>query len=108
MSFNPRTGVYYDLKESTHLERIDYVNTTIIYVFSSELYRSKFAEKVKSNRETINNSLTKRFDLKVNVNMLADIVLYKKIEKRGFYLLINGESVECQSNIVLDGLRMMS
>lgn len=103
-----RSRVYYDLKHSEHLERVDYRNTTIIYVFSSELYRKKFAEGIKGNREKVNSSLSNRFNLELKVNVLADLTLYSKVEKRGFYLIINGEHIECQNHVKLDGLSVMT
>lgn len=102
-----RSNVYYNLEASEHLERVDYNNNTIIYVFSSEYYRKSFAERRLSNREKINKSLSNRFSINISVNLLADLVLYSKIEKRGFYLLVNGVKVECLESIILDGLQMM-
>lgn len=99
-----RNNIAYDLHHSPYNFYKDYKDLEIIYVFSSELYRAKFNQRMKDNRKSISESLSKRFGLEVKNDVLCDIVLYSKIEKRGFLLFINGVAVECLENITLDGL----
>ena len=90
-----RNGVCYDLNISSYRHTVD----GLTFVFSSQLHLDKFKKKVKENRDVINYSLTRRFNLKVDVAQLADVVLYRKIETRGF-LIITGEGQElCQKSI---------
>lgn len=94
-----RNGVVYDLSVSSYR----YTIGNLTFVFSSKLHLDKFKKKYKGNRDIINYSLSKRFNLKVNVAQLADVVLYRKIETRGF-LIVTGEGKElCQNNITYIG-----
>lgn len=100
-----RSKIAYDLSISPHRLDITYGESSLQYVFSSDLYRRKFIEKQTENREQIENSLTKRFGVRVRNNILADIRLYTTIEKRGFLLVKDGVEVECPDRIILDGER---
>ena len=94
-----RNGVVYDLTLST----FKYKNGDLTFVFSSKLHLDKFKKKLKENRDIINYSLTKRFNIHVDVSELADIVLYRKIETRGF-LIVTSEGKElCQKSIQFVG-----
>lgn len=94
-----RNGVVYDLNISSYRHTVG----NLTYVFSSKLHLDKFKKKMKENRDIINYSLTKRFNISVDVSQLADIVLYRKIETRGF-LIVTGEGKElCQNNITYVG-----
>lgn len=99
-----RSAVAYDLNISPHREEVPYEDgTTIVYVFSSDLYRKKFYARFLDNREQIGTSLSKRFGFKINNDLLADLKLYTTIEKRGFLIFKNEVKIECQENIILDG-----
>lgn len=94
-----RNGVYYDLTMSMYRYKVG----NLTFVFSSKLHLDKFKKKLKENRDIINYSLTKRFNIAVDVSQLADVVLYRKIETRGF-LIVTGEGNElCQNNITYVG-----
>lgn len=93
-----RAGVYYDLEKSHHRLRLgDYC-----FVFSSQLHLDKFKAQQEAHRKKINNSLTKRFNVNVNVSLLADIVLYKRIETRGFLIVSKEGNFTCASNITCE------
>lgn len=94
-----KNGVVYDLNISSYR----YTVGNLTYVFSSKLHLDKFKKKLKENRDIINYSLTKRFNVTVDVSQLADVVLYRKIETRGF-LIVTAEGKElCQNNITYVG-----
>ena len=93
-----RNGICYDLEISPYKVIID----NIVYVFSSKYHAEKFKKKLNENREIINSSLEKRFNYKINVSTLADIVLYRKIETRGFLIINKGEKI-CQNSIIYVG-----
>lgn len=102
-----RAGVCYDLEKTPYKESLIYNKENVItFKFSSEYNQNNFVNKLKANREKINNSLTKRFNLSVEVDLLADIKLYQSIEKRGFLLAIESENVTCLNTIKLNGLMM--
>lgn len=99
-----KSGVAYDLTISPHKLEIKYdENSKVIYTFSSQLYKNKFADKIKEHREKINHSLSKRFGFNIENNLLCDIKLYTTIEKRGFLIDNTKERFECQNIIKLDG-----
>ena len=93
-----RNGVYYDLKASS----FRYTKDGLTYVFSSRLHLKKFKEKLIPHRDTINASLSRRFNLFINVPHIADIVLYRKIETRGFLVIDSVGNELCQNNIKYD------
>lgn len=101
-----RSKIAYNLHLSPHREEISYGDGSTIYVFSSDLYRRKFLEKLEHNRNQISASLTKRFGVTVRNDSLADFRLYTTIEKRGFLLLQDGAEVECRSRVKFDGARL--
>lgn len=94
-------GVCYDLNVSPYRS----IQNGIVFVFSSELHLNKFESKLKENRDTINYSLTKRFNMNVDVSTLADVILYRKIESRGF-LIEAEEEIRCQKDIRLSGVKV--
>lgn len=97
-----RNGIAHNLKLSPYEHTIKYENETLTYIFSSELYKNKFIEKIESYREKINCSLTKRFGFEIVNDLLCDIKLYSVTETRGF--LIRGkEEYECLNIIRLNG-----
>ena len=94
-----KNGVCYDLNISPYSVTMNGMK----FVFSSKSHLDKFKKKVKENRDIINYSLSKRFNIQVNVEQLADIVLYRKIETRGF-LIYSETGVElCQKSIIFTG-----
>lgn len=94
-----RNGVVYDLNVSPYRYTVD----GLTYVFSSKLHLSKYKKKYRENRDIINYSLTRRFNMPVDVSQLADIVLYRKIETRGFLIVTVEGNELCQNNITYGG-----
>ncbi len=72
-------------------------------MFSSINHLGKFMEKLNENRDTISYSLSKRFGVNVNFALLSDIVLYSKIETRGFLINHKGVFYTCKKDIILNG-----
>lgn len=92
-------GVCYDFSISSYRTTLN----GITYVFSSKLHLEKFKKGYVENRRKISDSLSKRFNVRVDVTILADIVLYKKIESRGFLLVVKEVNIECPNDIILNG-----
>ena len=94
--FMTRGGVEYNLNISPYR----YTNDVgLTFVFSSKYHLEVFKNKQAENRKRLNESLSNRFNYYVEFNVLADCVLYKQIEQRGFLILKDGENYSCQ-NIV--------
>lgn len=103
-----RSKVAYDLTISPHLLEIPYESgETLVYVFSSELYKNNFYNRFLENREKINESLSNRFGFRITNDLLCDLKIYISIEKRGFLILRDKEKIVCVEDIILDGSRMM-
>ena len=84
-----RNGIAYDLTKTPHTLEIIYNenNTKVEYCFSSQLCMNKFNDKLIQHRTRIKESLSNRFGLQVENNLLSDLVLYSKCESRGFFFL---------------------
>ena len=96
-----RNGIYYNLERSEY--RIYIPDTKTTFIFSSNLYMTKFEEQFNINREEQKIKFRSRYKLNIETNLLFDIILYNKIEKRGF-LIINERGQElCQENLILNG-----
>ena len=102
------SGIAYDLNISPHKVKVNYTsNMYVIYVFSSNLYKSKFEERQQENRDKINASLSNRFGFTIENNVLCDMKLYSTIEKRGFLIKNNKEGFECPDVLKLDGKNLI-
>lgn len=103
-----RNNVAYNLNESPHRLEVPYDDQQIlIYVFSSEFYKTNFYNRFLDNREKISESLSKRFGFRVENDLLCDLKLYTSIEKRGFLVIKGEDKIVCQENITLDGAKLM-
>ena len=98
-----RNNVAYNLNESPHRLEVPYDQQSVIYVFSSEFYKTNFYNRFLDNREKISESLSKRFGFRVQNDLLSDLKLYTCIEKRGFLIFKDEDKIACQENITLDG-----
>lgn len=98
-----RDGVFYNLEYSDF--RVDMGELT--FVFSSALHMRKFIDRLQNNRDIINYSLSKRFKVKVDVSALADIMLYAKIESRGFLIECKDGKLTCLEDIKCAGISAM-
>lgn len=94
-----RNGVVYFLPDSKFIANI----YGIKYYFSSQRHLDKFKAEFITNREMLFYSLHKRFRLWMNFDILADLVFYKKVETRGFYIEYGGYCFTCLEDITLAG-----
>ena len=102
-----RGGVAYDLSVSPYTQEITYKDGDLVFHFSSQYYKDNFLDRLGSNRESINDSLSKRFGFTISNNKLCDIKLYSKIEKRGFLIKNSKEEFTCLNTIKLDGTMLI-
>jgi hypothetical protein len=100
-----RNGIYYDLSKSTY--KLKMPDTNITFVFSSDLHRTKFEEQYKENRAEHNLKFHARYRIDTNMKVLPDIVLYKRIETRGFLLIDEGGQYIWQQNLILNGEKVI-
>jgi hypothetical protein len=96
-----RNGIYYDLSKSTYKFKVP--DTNITFIFSSDLHLLKFEEQYLNNRYDYNLKLTVRLKIPIIMKVVPDVVLYRKIETRGFLLIDEGGQKICQENVQLNG-----
>jgi hypothetical protein len=89
-------GIYHNLRESKYVVS----NSEITFYFSSKFYLNKFMIEYPDHRETFQKRMENLLkDSPFNVDTLADIKLYKDIEKRGFFVkLFNVKITEDELN----------
>lgn len=95
-----RNGVVYDLEFSPYKITVD----EITYHFSSFNHLDKYKELLYKNRAALSLSLSRRFKIEIGAETIADIVLYAKVETRGFFIATKEVKIECQDKVKLDGL----
>lgn len=96
-----KNGICYDLSRSPYVCSV--ANWT--YYFSSPSHMNKFKSNISSNRDWLNDSMSRRFKFTMSLDLLADLSLYRKIETRGF-MIINestGVAYECPESIEFHG-----
>jgi hypothetical protein len=92
-----RRGVYQNIYES------DYpftVGDTTFY-FSSIVNRQRFMDKYLQEMDRFNLAANRIYKNKYFLvfTQLSLVHLYRKVEKRGFYLIVKGEEVKCLENL---------
>jgi hypothetical protein len=103
-----RGGIFYNLPESRYNITLVYCTSlSIQYFFSSPHILQKFLDRMIGKREDLNRWLAITFGYTIDVGVYSDLILYSKLETRGFYIKINGEEVSCQNNIILNGVTVI-
>lgn len=97
-------GVAYNLRSSPFIS----VRNEIIFYFSSIKHKEKFDLNARIKEEWMNDSFFRRFHFKIESDIIADLQLYEKIEKRGFLIEYRGEFIECLQDVVLGGMQIKS
>lgn len=81
-----KRGIYHNLNESEYAIS----NSEVALFFSSRFYLNKFLDEYKNYRNEFKIRLQRSMNIdKMNVDLMADIHLYKDIEKRGFRAVLN-------------------
>ena len=64
--------------------------TTVELFFSSPNNVKRFLEKIDEEIEKMKNKINKMTGIRMDCEVFVMITLYRKIEKRGFYIKISG------------------
>ena len=84
-------GVYYDLDESNFEYRITAKNDDVItFVFSSMSHLNKFEEQLNDFIYWFNTMITRKCGISPHMRGYPAIVLYSRIETRGFKIYWRG------------------
>ena len=74
--------IYYNINESEY--KVDYQNFT--FYFSSILYERKFKAELNKYVSDESYKITSKYQNHIEATEFLALSLYKKIEKRGFYI----------------------
>lgn len=96
MKLSRGANICYDLDKSPY--KVTLGNLT--FYFSSEMHKIKFLEKFEPHRTKISESLSNRFNMYISFNVLSDLVLYRSIETRGFYVTDNAGNAYNKLNLI--------
>lgn len=96
-----RNGIYYDFTKSVYRYKME--DTQVTFIFSSDLHLTKFEEQFRQHRIDFNMKLKSRYKLNIEVTLFADLVLYTKVETRGFLVINEGGQKICPQNLILNG-----
>lgn len=97
-----KNGICYDLENSPFICATPFFE----YRFSSGTHLRKFKDNVDSRKSWLNDSMSRRFHIDVDMEILAELQLYMQVETRGFYVS-GGEKVwRNAENIRLSGLKV--
>lgn len=86
-------GIYYDIKESDYYTKFNINNEEIVLYFSSLFLRKKFLDNVGNYIHSENLKLTIQYKIDIDATKLLILSYYKKLEKRGFRVLINDKEI---------------
>lgn len=87
-----RNGIELEIEESKY--KYKYKNLT--FYFSSRFYLRKFDNELKKYIDNETKKLYNKYKHNADYSILLAVALYKRIEKRGFYILVNDkEPIEC-------------
>lgn len=83
--------VYYDIKQSQYIIS----RGKLTFYFSSIYNLNRFKDKEVDYIIEVSNSLSNRFKFNIVAEDIARVSLYRKVEKRGFYILKDGKELRC-------------
>lgn len=95
-------------KISKNYDRDNICYETVQFCFSSKRYLIKFERQLNMNRIAVADKFYKRYGIVLDCTLLADLMLYKSIEKRGYQIVINGVVYKCQENLILNGNKVQA
>ena len=72
--------------ESCPVKRFTAKVDGITYYFSTAIRVRKFLDNYQVNRREVNEAISKRVKISVDLKYIADINLYRRIEKTGFLI----------------------
>ena len=93
-------GIYYDIKESDYYVELNINHENIVFYFSSLFLRKKFLDNVGNYIKHENLKINIHYKIDLDATKLLLLSFYKKIEKRGFKVLINNKEI-IDSNLSL-------
>ena len=84
------TKVYKDVKDSPYKIGFRFNGHEIVFHFSSLFNQKRFISHVNEYKNNEELKLRNKYQLEIDVKIYLAIVYYKKIEKRGFFIELDG------------------
>ena len=81
--------IYNDINESTY----NFKYKDIVFYFSSKFYLEKFKNEYNSFLKEETDKLKIKFKCEIIADYMILLLLYKKIEKRGFKVILNNNEI---------------
>lgn len=78
-----KRGIELNIKESKYIYETDGLKLFFSSIFNLNRFKLNYEDYIKEETIKISN----KFGLKLDMRKLLIVALYKKIEKRGFYIL---------------------
>lgn len=78
-------GIELDIKQSDYR----YTINNYTFYFSSEFYMNNFKNNIELFTEIEGAKIKNKYKVYIDLNIYLAFVFYKKIEKRGFYVINN-------------------
>ena len=82
-------GVFLNVKDSDYIVKIYGYE----FYFSSAFYMNKFCKMYDDFIHTESLKFSQKYKVSINFAWILLLSLYKKIEKRGFYVKFNGKEI---------------
>lgn len=82
---------FVDVKSEQYSCIKDYGYQKVEYFFNCNYNMQRFQRETMRNRDRLQASLQKRFQMSVDCEILADLVLYRKVQPYGFYIKSEGK-----------------
>lgn len=102
-----KSGVEANLKISPYTVNHNYNGKDVVFFFSTATNMDRFQKECDEFFSTTCTSLTNRFRIRFHLpKMFTDVVLYSRIEKRGFHVLIEGAVTKCVNDLQLIGAHL--
>lgn len=99
-----KSGIEHDLTVSPYFDRVYYGGKVYEYYFSSGSGLARFQREKESNRDFIKTSLEQRFKIKFHIGRdFCDMQLYRRIESRGFRVVVDGRNYTCLDEMQYNG-----
>jgi len=92
-------GIELELNKSKFI----YEYENMKFYFSSELYMNKFILGIEDFIKAEKIKIFNKYKIRCNFNKFLALSYYKKIEKRGFYV-VGYDAIEIKENIVIDDI----
>lgn len=89
-----RNKIELDIKSSNY--KYEYEDN--IFFFSSELYLNKFITELPDYVYSESIKLKNKYKLNISCNLFLAVSLYRKIEKRGFYIFNKIKKIQIKEN----------